>query len=149
MSSTINTSVRFETRGDRLLRMAKKSFKNKKSVKSKPLALKKSLRLKTKSPKRKPPSAPTTNNNNFASVNNIAKTIQALENLKTPAAKTKKNNNAFQYLNFGRNGAPVLMSNTPPASTASPTARRVSSRERKAPKRYGFNTNHSNKSKKN
>ena len=144
MSSTINTSVRV-TRGDRLLRMAKKSFKKKKSVKSKPIALKKSLRLKTKSPKRKPPSAPTTNNNNFASVNNIAKTIQALESLKTPAAKTKNNNNAFRYLNFGRNGAPVLMSNTPPASTA----RRVSSRERKAPKRYGFNTNHSNKSKKN
>lgn len=147
MSSTINTSVRFETRGDRLLRMAKKSFKKKKSVKSKPIALKKSLRLKTKSPKRKPSSAPK--NNNFASVNNIAKTIQALESLKTPAAKTKHNNNAFRYLNFGRNGAPVLMSNTPPASTASPTARRVSSRERKAPKRYGFNTNHSNKSKKN
>ena len=147
MSSTINTSVRFETRGDRLLRMAKKSIKKKKSVKPKPLALKKSLRLKTKSPKRKPSSAPK--NNNFASVNNIAKTIQALENLKTPAAKSKKNNNAFQFINFGRNGAPVLMSNTPPASTASPTARRVSSRERKAPKRYGFNTNHSNKSKKN
>ena len=140
MSSTINTSVRV-TRGDRLLRLAKKSLKKKKkSVKSKPLSLKKPLRLKTKSPKRKPPSAPTTNNNNFASVNNIAKTIQALENLKTPAAKTNKNNNAFQFLNFGRNGAPVLMS---------PTARRVSSRERKAPKRYGFNTNHSNKSKKN
>lgn len=146
MSSTTNTSVRV-TRGDRLLRMAKKSFKKKKSVKPKPIALKKSLRLKTKSPKRKPPSAPRSNN--FASVNNIAKTIQALESLKTPAAKSKKNNNAFQYLNFGRNGAPVLMSNTPPASTASPTARRVSSRERKAPKRYGFNTNHSNKSKKN
>ena len=140
MSSTINTSVRV-TRGDRLLRLAKKSLKKKKSVKPKPLSLKKPLRFKTKSPKRKPPSAPTTNNNNnFASVNNIAKTIQALENLKTPAAKTKNNNNAFQYLNFGRNGAPVLMS---------PAARRVSSRERKAPKRYGFNTNHSNKSKKN
>lgn len=144
MSSTNNTSVRV-TRGDRLLRMAKKSIKKKKSVKPKPIALKKSLRLKTKSPKRKPSSAPK--NNNFASVNNIAKTIQALENLKTPAAKSKKNNNAFQFINFGRNGAPVLMSNTPPASTASPTARRVSSRERKAPKRYGFNTNHSNRSK--
>lgn len=146
MSTTNNTSVRFETRGNRLLRMVKKSFKKKKkSVKPKPIAVKKSLRLKTKSPKPKPPSAPR--NNNFASVNNIAKTIQALENLKTPAAKSKKNNNAFPFINFGRNGAPVLMSNTSSASTASPTARRVSSRERKAPTRYGFNTNQTNRSK--
>ena len=141
MSTTNNTSVRFETSGDRLLRMVKKSIKKKKKS-VKPL---KSLRLKTKSPKPKPPSAPR--NNNFASVNNIAKTIQALENLKTPAAKSKKNNNAFQVINFGRNGAPVLMSNTSSASTASPTARRVSSRERKAPTRYGFNTNQTNRSK--
>tara|TARA_Y100000389_G_scaffold90736_1_gene87312 strand:+ start:310 stop:714 length:405 start_codon:yes stop_codon:yes gene_type:complete len=132
MSTTNNTSVRV-TRGDRLLRMVKKS---KKFVKPKPLALKRSLRLQTKSPKRKPSSAPK--NNNFASVNNIAKTIQALENLKTPASKSKKNNNAFQFLNFGRDGAPVVMS-----QRTSSTERRVSSRERKAPKRYGFNNNKS------
>lgn len=141
MANTNNTSVRFETRGDRLLRMVKTSFK-KKSVKPKPLALKKSLRLKTKSLKRKPSSAPK--NNNFASVNNIAKTIQALENLKTPAAKSKNNNNAFQFINFGRNGAPVLMPRrTSPPPSPAPAARRVSSRERKAPTRYGFNTNKS------
>lgn len=130
MSTTNNTSVRV-TRGDLLLRMVKKS---KTFVKPKPLALKRSLRLQTKSSKRKPSAA---KHNNIASVNNIAKTIQALENLKTPASKSKNNNNVFA-LNFGRNGAPVVMS-----QKTSSTARRVSSRERKAPKRYGFNNNKS------
>jgi hypothetical protein len=112
--------------------------------KSKTFTKPKSLRSKLRKPK---PLSKSTKKNNFASIDNITKTIQALENLKSPSkSNTRSRNNVFA-LNFSRNGAPVLLSNNKAPSSA-PVTRRVSTRERKPPQRFGFNNNNKLKTKK-
>ena len=102
----MNVSV---TRGARLLRLAERTktfVKPKGSSKRTPVTI--------KSFSKKKPAA----SSNAASLNNIAKTIQALENLKTPSRNQRVHTNK--------------------------PATRTSTRERKAPKRFGFNNNNNN-----